>query len=235
MWREGKEISVETAVGRGLFDFGHIDGPAQQALLQHPQGLALDGDGNVIVADTFNGAIRRYSPSTGQVSTIVGHLQEPTDVLPTDSGLLVVESAANRVIQINTGTRVNDIYKDAPAPVKSAPITVAPNLKIRILLDLPEPMHVDESTESPIRVTITSTPASLLSDGIGVGYDLQRDLRLHESAAGTIHVSAKVAACDDTVGICTLMTQDWNLHVLVKSDGAPETDLILSGPPATSE
>ena len=30
---------LHTAVGQGLFDFGHVDGPADQALLQHPLGV----------------------------------------------------------------------------------------------------------------------------------------------------------------------------------------------------
>ena len=53
-------VTVTSVVGHGLFDFGHRDGDASQALLQHPLGLALLPDGSVVVADTYNGAIRRY-------------------------------------------------------------------------------------------------------------------------------------------------------------------------------
>src|SRR5262249_43011805 len=42
-WVEAGEI--HTAVGQGLFDFGHVDGPAAQALLQHPLGVAALADG----------------------------------------------------------------------------------------------------------------------------------------------------------------------------------------------
>ena len=38
---------VATAVGQGLFDFGHRDGPADQALFQHPLGVAVLPDGSV--------------------------------------------------------------------------------------------------------------------------------------------------------------------------------------------
>ena len=55
--------SVETHVGTGLFDFGHRDGPADQALLQHPLGVTELPDGSVAVSDTYNGAIRRYDPA----------------------------------------------------------------------------------------------------------------------------------------------------------------------------
>src|SRR5206468_497189 len=47
--------AVHTAVGKGLFDFGHVDGPAAEALFQHPLGALALADGTVLVADTYNG------------------------------------------------------------------------------------------------------------------------------------------------------------------------------------
>ena len=41
---------VYTAVGTGLFDFGHRDGPGTQALMQHPLGVTVLSDG---FADAF--------------------------------------------------------------------------------------------------------------------------------------------------------------------------------------
>lgn len=60
---------VETLVGTGLFDFGDRDGAAPQALLQHPQGIAVDG-GRVYVADTFNHKVRLLEG--GRLSTFAG-------------------------------------------------------------------------------------------------------------------------------------------------------------------
>ena len=56
---------VDTVVGAGLFDFGHRDGAADEARLQHPLGVAIDRDGSVLVADTYNGAVRRWTPLWG--------------------------------------------------------------------------------------------------------------------------------------------------------------------------
>ena len=61
---------VGTAVGTGLFDFGFVDGEAAQARLQHPLGVAVLPDGSIAVADTYNGAIRRWDPVEGQLSTL---------------------------------------------------------------------------------------------------------------------------------------------------------------------
>ena len=49
---------VHTEIGSGLFDFGHVDGPAADALMQHPLACCTLADGSVAVADTYNGAIR---------------------------------------------------------------------------------------------------------------------------------------------------------------------------------
>jgi hypothetical protein len=47
-------------------------GPAVDAKLYHPEGLALDADGNLFVADTFNHRIRRIDAETGIITTVAG-------------------------------------------------------------------------------------------------------------------------------------------------------------------
>jgi thiol-disulfide isomerase/thioredoxin len=49
--------TVETLIGTGLFDFGHVNGPFAEARLQHPLGLTWVA-GAVIVADSYNGRLR---------------------------------------------------------------------------------------------------------------------------------------------------------------------------------
>lgn len=46
-------------------------GPATQARLRGPQGLALDGDGNLYIADTSNHRVRKVTPA-GVISTFAG-------------------------------------------------------------------------------------------------------------------------------------------------------------------
>ncbi len=53
----GAEPRVETLVGAGLFDFGHQNGPFDQARLQHALGLDLWEDA-IVVADSYNGCLR---------------------------------------------------------------------------------------------------------------------------------------------------------------------------------
>ena len=90
--------------GQGLFDFGHRDGAADQALLQHPLGVTVLPDGSVAVSDTYNGAIRRFDPVDREVSTLATGLREPSDAVVESDGegtrLVVVESAAHQLTRI---------------------------------------------------------------------------------------------------------------------------------------
>ncbi|HSL37412.1 MAG TPA: thioredoxin-like domain-containing protein, partial [Arthrobacter sp.] len=51
---DGGAITVESAVGKGLFDFGFRDGKASEARLQHPLGVTVLPDGSVAISDTYN-------------------------------------------------------------------------------------------------------------------------------------------------------------------------------------
>jgi DNA-binding beta-propeller fold protein YncE len=66
---------VRRLVGRGLFDFGDIDGVAGQARLQHPLGVAAtleDRATLVFVADTYNDKLKRLDPGTRQITSWAG-------------------------------------------------------------------------------------------------------------------------------------------------------------------
>jgi hypothetical protein len=60
---------VTTISGTG--EWGYVDGPAQTAMFDSPEAVAVDKDGNIIVADYFNHRIRKITPA-GMVSTIAG-------------------------------------------------------------------------------------------------------------------------------------------------------------------
>ena len=47
-------------------------GPASQALLNTPTGLAFDRNGDLLIADSGNSIVRRLNPSTGMISLVAG-------------------------------------------------------------------------------------------------------------------------------------------------------------------
>ena len=54
----------------GLGGFSGDGGPATSAQLNDPQGIAVDGAGDLFIADTFNNAIREVTPA-GTITTVV--------------------------------------------------------------------------------------------------------------------------------------------------------------------
>ena len=63
--------TITTIVGTGEKGFKGDGGPAPQARLRAPRGVAVDGAGNLYVADTGNNRIRKVD-STGTISTVAG-------------------------------------------------------------------------------------------------------------------------------------------------------------------
>lgn len=57
-WDMRKKIATRIA-GTGLAQFGGDGGPASEASLSYPFGVAVDAQGNIVLADTFNHRIRK--------------------------------------------------------------------------------------------------------------------------------------------------------------------------------
>lgn len=63
---------ISTVAGTGEAAYNGDGLPAAEAALAGPSGLALDGDGRLYIADTFNGRIRMVDFATGVISTVAG-------------------------------------------------------------------------------------------------------------------------------------------------------------------
>jgi sugar lactone lactonase YvrE len=62
--------TITTFAGTGFVGYSGDGGPASAATFQGPQGVAADGNGNVYIADTGNGVIRKVD-SSGTITTFL--------------------------------------------------------------------------------------------------------------------------------------------------------------------
>ena len=70
---------MTTIAGNGEQGFSGDGGPATAARLNHPEGAAADTAGNLYIADTGNGRIRRVDPA-GNITAIAGNGQFSGDI-----------------------------------------------------------------------------------------------------------------------------------------------------------
>ncbi len=79
---------ITTVAGNGVPGFSGDGGPATDAQLSRPGGIAADSDGNLFIADTYNQRIRRVS-SDGIITTVVNSRESNPDCLASLSPLQV--------------------------------------------------------------------------------------------------------------------------------------------------
>ena len=113
--------TITTIAGTGEYGFSGDGGPAVQAALSYPEGVAVDGAGNVYVTDSGNNRIRKVD-ATGTITTIAGMgeygfsgdggpavqaaLDYPSGVAVDGAGnLFIADSGNNRIRKVDaTGT-----------------------------------------------------------------------------------------------------------------------------------
>lgn len=228
-------LQVRTVVGQGLFEFGHTDGPADDARLQHPLGVAALPDGSVAVADTYNGAVRRYDPVAHEVTTLAEGLAEPAALALARGTLVVAESAGHAVtrLDVRPGPRADPVGTAVEHPL----VDLGPGVvSLAVRFEPPAGQHLDDREGAPARLTVAALPASLLVGGAGAGTGLERELRLDGPLTGgrvdgVLTVGAQVAACDVDGGpgaACHLYRRDWEIPFRLVTGSASELTLVLT-------
>lgn len=110
---ESRTRTIHRVAGTGAQGYSGDGGPALQATLRGPKGLAYSGDHDLFVADTENHVIRRIDLATGIITTVLGdgtrgdgpgpdplryRLSRPHGVYADAAGLYVTNSEAHRIL-----------------------------------------------------------------------------------------------------------------------------------------
>jgi thiol-disulfide isomerase/thioredoxin len=230
--RQIKHDNVITAIGTGLFDFGHIDGSGDSARLQHPLGLAVHPDGSIYIADTYNGAIRRFDPKTNNVSTVARDLAEPSDICFSADGnsILVVEAASGDITTIPVGQSTT-VAGQTMRTVRPEIDIAAGSVTVQVTFTPPPGEKIDDRYGPSTQLSISASPAHLILSGQGTSSDLVRTVTINPDVkSGVLHVAAKGASCDadSEHGACHMHQQDWGVPVRITKSGTASIELILA-------
>ena len=192
----GIDGMVSTIAGGALPGFK--DGPAAQALFDTPTGLALDLSGNLFIADSHNGAVRKLGVD-GQVTTLAQNtpgvkgalMRRPVALaLSADGYLYVGDMARGRILQLApsgelrglTGIGIDIEAGDARAPRLGRVAALA--------LDREGALYVTDASRrslrraghsgQPVRAPATAAPASAVLAAASFPWPFAPQDRKHE-------------------------------------------------------
>ena len=175
---------------------GNDDGTGAGARFNSPEGLAYDGTGNLLVADTANHAIRRVVLATGAVTTLAGRAGVPGSADGTGSSArfnapvaLASDGAGNLYVADSANHTIRKVGLADGAVTTLAGLAGNPGS--------------DDGTGSTARFT---TPFGVASDGAGVlfvadsGNSTVRMVILSSAAVTTLAGLAGSSGNDDGMG-----------------------------------
>jgi DNA-binding beta-propeller fold protein YncE len=109
---------IRTIAGTGSPGFSGDGGPARAAMMNGPKHISVDNDDSILITDTENHVIRRYSPKDGTISRVAGtgtrgaagldgpaihcELNRPhgAERHPTSGAIYISDSENHRVVRI---------------------------------------------------------------------------------------------------------------------------------------
>jgi len=216
-----------------------LPGPGVFATMNSVATPALLPDGSVAVSDTYNHALRRYDPATGEVTTLATDLREPSDAVLVGDDIVVVESARHRLTRLRLPDEAVRVEAVAHRTQRTATDVAPGTLRLDVVFTAPTGQKLDTRYGPSTRLLVSATPPELLVSGEGAGTELSRELVLSdqfgdgEAVEGVLHVSAMAASCDDDPAneypACHVHQQDWGVPVRVTADGTSRLALVLAG------
>ena len=152
--------------------------------LDHPTGVAVDGSGNLYFADTFNSAIKEWSPSTQQVTTLVSSgLNHPTGVAVDGSGNLYIADRDNNAVE----------EWNAATQQLTTLVATGLNLPVGVAVDGSGNVYIADANNNAIKKWSSSTQqvTILVSTGLNSPYGVAVDGSGNLYIADTINNAIK--------------------------------------------
>ena len=230
---------ISTVAGNGASTFAGDGGPALSASLKTPVSVAVDGAGNLYIADYYNARIRKVTAATGTISTVAGtgtaafagdggsataaSLNGPNDVAVDAAGnLYIADELSNRIRKVTADTG----YISTVAGTGSAGFSgdgglatsAALNSPAGVAVDAAGNLYIAEQTNRRIRkVTAASGYISTVAGNGASGFSASQDTGTTAATAAALSVANDVAV--DGAG--NLYIADYNNQRIRKVTATP--------------
>jgi sugar lactone lactonase YvrE len=152
--------TISTFAGNGISGYSGDGGPAQNASLYFPDGVATDASGNVFIADVSNQVIRKVD-SSGTISSFAQDQASP-NLMTTDSAgnLYVAETFYCRISKFDpdgTSSVIAGVQGQCGFNADGIPATQAQlNEPYGVALDSKGNLYIGDSSNNRVRMVDTS-------------------------------------------------------------------------------
>lgn len=200
--------NLSTVAGNGLLLAGQAEVVGTTALLVQPRGVAVDANGNLLIADQGNGLVRRLG-TNGVMTTIAGSgersyggdggparsaaLSGPSGVATDQAGNIYIADSDNHVVRLVdaagtirtvAGTGVAGFAGDGSLATQARL-----NAPIAVVVDRNNALYIAELGNNRIRVVTSDGRIASLVSGLeqptGLAVDAQGNLLVSECPAGS--------------------------------------------------
>ena len=161
---------IITVAGNGSAAYAGDGGPATNASLHLPMGVAFDGVGNLYIADTYNSRLRQVNPN-GFINTVAGNgaktfagdggaatsasLNSPTGVaLDAFGNLYIADKSNQRIREVGANGRITTVagYGNAGYSGDGGPATNASlNNPVGVVVDASGNLYIADQFNNRIR------------------------------------------------------------------------------------
>ncbi len=195
-----------TTVAGATQQIGSADGTGASARFNLPDGIATDGAGNLFVADTSNGSVRKVVIATGAVTTLGGGgggFYEPSAIATDGAGNVYVSDGGRllRKIAVATGA-VTTLAGQPDDPYPGYVDGVGTAARFSGLVGIASDggnLYVADANNNCIRKVVIATGAvttfagakgqSVVADGTGAGARFHNPYGIASDGAGNLFVA----------------------------------------------
>ncbi len=213
IWELGEEFDFAIYAGNFTCGYAGDGGPATgSAELGHPEDLTLDGTGNIYIADTANGVIRKVDRN-GNITTVAGNnglaggfsgdggpatsaaLHGPNGIALDSAGnLYIADTSNNRIRKVDLGGIITTVagsssagYSGDGGPATSAKLFAPFGVRV----DAAGNLFIADTENNVIRrVDLTGTIITVAGNfGLGAGYTGDNGPATSAQLASPVYVS----------------------------------------------
>jgi len=214
---------ISTVAGDGVAGYGGDGGPATQAHLNSPTGVAVDSGGNLYIADGRNHVVRRVTPS-GSILTIAGNGMFFPATGDGGPALAAQMNPFRVALDRSGGIYISDFLNDRVRKLSLVSQTAA---KLAIVSGNNQSGTAGTALANALVVKITDTAGAPIS-GAQVNFVVS-------TGAATINPPAAVTLADGTASTAiTLGPAAGTVQINAQSPGLAIATFTLTATPAVS-